>query len=94
MKKFLKENFWWLIFTALFTVLFLIKLLVHDIDSLSWLNYIVTFPFILIAGIVILVGGFKVAQYLFDLFECEYEFQAGSIVMVVVASLVIALQML
>lgn len=93
MKNFLKKNFWWLIFTALFAVLFLIKLLIPDIESISWLNKIITFPFILIAGIVILVGGFKVSQYLFELFECKYDFQAGTIVLIIASSLVITLQM-
>lgn len=94
MKNFFKENFWWFMFTALFAVLFLIKLLIPDIESISWLNKIITFPFILIAGIVILVGGFKVSQYLFKFFECKYDFQAGTIVLIIASSLVITLQML
>ena len=97
MKKilnFLRENILWVIFVAIFTTLFLIKHLVPDIESISWLNKIITFPFVFVAGAVIIFGGFEVFKYIVGFFECENEYQAIPIVLIIVCSLVIALPML
>ena len=92
--KFLREKILWLIFTALFTAFFLMKILVPDIESISWLNNIITFPFILIAGAVIIIGGFEVFKYIAGFFECENEYQVVPIVLIIVCSLIIAFKML
>lgn len=97
MKKilnFLRENILWVIFVAVFITLFLIKLFVPNIESISLLNKIITFPFMLIGGAVIFVGAYKVSKYICDFFKCEHEFQAGFILLIVVASLVVAVPML
>lgn len=92
--KFLHENILWLIFIILFTALFLINILVPNIESISWLNSIVKFPFILTAGLTLLVGIIKTLGYIVGFFECDNVYQASSILIVIVISLVIVFQIL
>lgn len=92
MVKFLKENLWCLIFVSLFIVLYLLRLFIPDIESISWLNKIITSPFILVSLAVILVGFWKTSIYIVSFFKCKHSFMALFIFFIVFISIEIALE--
>ena len=90
MRKFIKENFWWIMLVIVTFALLIPTFYLPNTETGQKIENILLFPFCIIGAIIIIVGIFEIVGYFYEK-NCIKQTWQGCFIFLILALSIIAL---